>query len=59
MELLTKLLDEIATGCGQYLIFASGYDTFSLRNENAAVQVYEIDLPDLMYEELPVPKKKK
>ena len=43
-----KLLDEIATGCGQYLIFASGYDTFSLRNENAAVQVYEIDLPDLM-----------
>ena len=43
-----KLLNEVATGCGQYLIFASGYDTFSLRNENAAVQVYEMDLPDLM-----------
>lgn len=43
-----KLNDEITTGCGQYLIFASGYDTFSLRNENAAVQVYELDLPDLM-----------
>ncbi len=30
------------------IIFASGYDTFSLRNENAAVQVYELDLPDLL-----------
>ncbi|MBR0410695.1 MAG: class I SAM-dependent methyltransferase [Eubacterium sp.] len=28
--------------------FASGYDTFSLRNENAAVQVYELDLSDLL-----------
>ncbi|MCR5023870.1 MAG: class I SAM-dependent methyltransferase [Lachnospiraceae bacterium] len=43
-----KLLDEITTGCGQYIIFASGYDTFSLRNENAAVQVYELDLPDML-----------
>lgn len=38
----------MTTGCGQYIIFASGYDTFSLRNENAAVKVYELDLPDLM-----------
>lgn len=43
-----KLLGEITTGCSQYLIFASGYDTFSLRNENAAVQVYELDLSDLL-----------
>ena len=43
-----KLRDEIENECGQYLIFASGYDTFSLRNEDALVTVYELDLPDLL-----------
>ncbi len=43
-----KLLDEIKNGCGQYLIFASGYDTFSLRNEAASVRVYELDLPEML-----------
>ena len=43
-----KLLDEATNGCGQYLVFASGYDTFSLRNENVIAQVYELDLPDLL-----------
>ncbi|MCR5023866.1 MAG: class I SAM-dependent methyltransferase [Lachnospiraceae bacterium] len=43
-----KLLDETTNGCDQYIIFASGYDTFSLRNEKAAVKVYELDLPALL-----------
>lgn len=47
-----KLLDEMTTGCGQYIIFASGYDTFSLRNENAAVKVYELDLPDMLNDKI-------
>lgn len=43
-----KLLDKIKTECSQYLIFASGYDTFSLRNEDTDVRVYELDLPALL-----------
>ena len=43
-----KLWGRIENGCNQYLIFASGYDTFSLRNKNTAVNVYELDLPDLL-----------
>ena len=43
-----KLWGRIKNGCSQYLIFASGYDTFSIRNTDAAVQVYELDLPDLL-----------
>ena len=43
-----KLFDETTKGCDQYIIFASGYDTFSLRNENTAVRVYELDLPALL-----------
>ena len=43
-----KLMDRIRNGSGQYLLFASGYDTFSLRNKDAAVQVYELDLPELL-----------
>lgn len=43
-----KLLDETTNGCNQYLVFAAGYDTFSLRNEDTAAQVYELDLPDLL-----------
>ena len=41
-------LRETANGCSQYLIFASGYDTFSLRNIDAATRVYELDLPDML-----------
>lgn len=43
-----KYLDQKSSGCGQYLIFASGYDTFSLRNEDTATRVFELDLPDLL-----------
>jgi methyltransferase (TIGR00027 family) len=43
-----RLKDEIRNGCRQYLIFASGYDTFSLRNEDTDASVYELDLPDMI-----------
>ena len=43
-----KLLDETTHGCDQYIIFASGYDTFSIRNENTSIRVYELDLPELL-----------
>lgn len=34
------------SGCGQYVIFASGYDTFALRNDSPTV--FELDLPELI-----------
>lgn len=34
------------SGCGQYVIFATGYDTFALRN--TAPTVFELDLPELI-----------
>lgn len=44
-----KMLEtEKRLGCGQYLIFASGYDTFSLRNTDARLSVYELDLPEVL-----------
>ena len=35
-------------GCRQYVIFASGYDTFSVRNTDPALSVYELDLPEMI-----------
>lgn len=39
---------ETGNGCTQYLLFAAGYDTFSLRNRNPMLQVYELDFPDVL-----------
>lgn len=43
-----KLMDEKNQGCRQYLIFASGYDTFSLRNTDESFSVFELDLPEMI-----------
>lgn len=48
----SKLVDEIADGCKQYVIFASGYDTFSLRNTNTSLKIYELDYPELLKDKL-------
>ena len=42
------LENEVRLGCRQYVIFASGYDTFAIRNGNAALSVYELDLPEVL-----------
>lgn len=42
------LKNEIRLGCRQYVIFASGYDTFAIRNNDAALSVYEMDLPEVL-----------
>jgi methyltransferase (TIGR00027 family) len=42
------LENDIELGCGQYVIFASGYDTFALRSERADPRVYELDLPEMV-----------
>ncbi len=44
-----KMLEnEIALGCGQYVIFAAGYDTYAMRNQNPALKLFELDLPELL-----------
>lgn len=44
----SKLAYAIANGCKQYLVFAAGYDTYSLRNKDSATKVYELDYPELL-----------
>ena len=42
------LKNEKRIGCRQYVIFASGYDTFSIRNKDASLAVFELDLPEML-----------
>lgn len=39
------LENERRLGCRQYAVFAAGYDTFAIRNRDAALTVYELALP--------------
>lgn len=43
-----KLKDEIMNGCKQYVVFAAGYDTFSLRNRDKCIAVFELDYPQVL-----------
>ena len=44
-----KMLEnEMRPGCEQYVIIASGYDTFALRNKETSLSVYELDLPEVL-----------
>ena len=48
-----KMLEkEKALGCKQYIIFASGYDTYSLRNADKSLSVFEMDLPELLTDKI-------
>ena len=35
-------------GCRQYIVFASGYDTFAIRNDGASLSVFELDRPEMI-----------
>lgn len=43
-----KLFEAIESGLGQYMIFAAGYDTFSIRYTDDKLSVYELDLPEMI-----------
>lgn len=36
------------TGCEQYIIFASGYDTYAVRNSAEKTQIFELDVPEMI-----------
>ena len=38
----------IRIGCGQYVLYACGYDTFSLRTDHAALSVFELDRTEVI-----------
>ena len=43
-----SLKNEQRLGCRQYVLFAAGYDTFAVRNQDASLKVFELDLPDVL-----------
>ena len=42
------LENERRLGCRQYVILASGYDTYAIRNHDPSLSVFELDLPDVL-----------
>lgn len=48
----SKLAKEQEHGCRQYVIFASGYDTFSLRNTAESLKIFELDFPEILEDKL-------
>ena len=46
------LLNAIKIGCKQYLIFASGYDTFAYRNNISNLKVFEIDKSEMIEDKI-------
>lgn len=47
-----SLLNTIKIGCKQYLIFASGYDTFAYRNRIENLKVFEIDKAEMIEDKI-------
>ncbi len=43
-----SLIRAVRLGGSQYIIFASGYDSFSLRYDFPSVKVYELDRPEMI-----------
>ena len=37
----------VRKGCGQVVLYACGYDTFSLRNQHKGLKIYELDRPEM------------
>lgn len=47
-----SLLNAIKFGCREYLIFASGYDTFAYRNNINNLKVFEIDKSEMIEDKI-------
>jgi len=39
-------------GCRQYIIFASGYDSFAVRNTDKELSVFELDYPLMIQDKM-------
>ena len=38
----------VRIGCRQVVLYACGYDTFSLRNQNREIKIFELDRPEMI-----------
>ena len=38
----------VRIGCGQVVLYACGYDTFSLQNQRKGLKIYELDRPEMV-----------
>lgn len=47
-----KLKACVTNGCRQYIVFAAGYDTFSLRNRDKSLIVFELDYPQIIEDKM-------
>lgn len=47
-----SLFNAIKLGCEQYLIFASGYDTFAYRNNISNLKVFEVDRREMIEDKI-------
>ena len=42
----------VRIGCRQIVLYACGYDTFSLRNQHKELKIYELDRPEMIEDKL-------
>ena len=42
----------VKIGCGQVVLYACGYDTFSLRNQHQELKIYELDRSEMIEDKL-------
>ncbi|MGM9971937.1 MAG: class I SAM-dependent methyltransferase [Anaeroplasmataceae bacterium] len=47
-----ELMNAIKNGCGQYLIYAAGYDTFAYRNKFDNLKIFEIDREEMINDKI-------
>ena len=40
----------VRIGCGQVVLYACGYDTFSLRNQHMELKIFELDRPEMTHD---------
>ena len=40
----------VKIGCGQVVLYACGYDTFSLRNQHMELKIFELDRPEMTHD---------
>lgn len=44
----SSLENALHSGCRQYVVFASGYDSFAVRHPDSPLRVFELDLPEMI-----------
>ena len=46
------IYNDVKRGCDQIVLYACGYDTFSLRNQDKPLKIFELDRPEMIEDKL-------